>query len=361
MTAPGTSVTCSGAGFVSLPPPPRPAIPQSPGPGAGSHSHSHQTPMPNPYRPVGPTRRHTHDRFSPESEPALERNGRAMKLDSRSLGRARVRSGLRKPTFDFDSEVGSEASKSYYAPSTKTYAHTLGSDDRSSSRHSLATSIATTSPATRMEKTRPGNPRRSTSSVRPSSPLATGTSHSSFTEKRFKNSSHPALSTITSSRTIDFTQTAPSSATFNMNPHHPSSMNMQALNAALPPVPQTAPLQGYIPPDSEDGYDPYEAHPAPANAVLTHSVEKPKAANKPPGAGLKHVSPDSYRPPGFPKPVKELAWNREGPAMKTHGVAWLREAELDALPGGPAGPRYIQARPPALAIQNGSSWWESAA
>lgn len=360
MTAPNTPTSGMGPGFVSLPPPPRAALPQSPGFRAETHSHSHQSQIPNPYRPVA-TRRHTHDRFSPESEPVLERSGRAMKLDSRSLGRARVRSGLRKPTFD--SDIGSEAGESYYAPSTKTYAHTLDTDDRSSSRHSSATSMATTAPASRMEKMRPGNPRRSTSSVLPSSPLAKGRSHPSFTEKRFKNRSHPALSTITS--TVDFTQTAPSSATTNKHPRQAHSMDMRALNEALPPVPQTAPLHGYIPPDSEHGYDPYEAHPAPAPAPTTStptaSLDKSKAPTKPPGAGLKHVTPDSYRPPGFPKPVKELAWNREGPAMKTHGVAWLREAEPDALPCGPAGPRYIQARPPAVAVQNGGSWWDSAA
>lgn len=257
MTAPNTPLGGGGHHLDSLPPPPRPA-PQSPRPRAESQSQLQAQPQtqsqsPSPYRPSGPTRRHTHDRFSPDPEPALERSGKVTKFESKSLGRARVKSGLRKAIFEVngDEGVGSEAGESYYAPSTKTYAHTL--DDRPSARRTppISGSTNTTTVGPRSERAvRPVNTRRSSSSVLPSSPLASGVTHSSFGEKRFKNRPHlGSLSTITS--TVDFTQTAPSSATGTK--HHrqppPPSMDMRSLQDALtvaetPIMPQTAPVYG---------------------------------------------------------------------------------------------------------------------
>lgn len=392
----------------SLPPPPRPAPgPQSPRPKLDSNK---------PPRP-SLSRRHTHDRYSPEMLAAIERAEKSGKVDSKSLGRVRVRSGLRKPTFD----IGSEAGESYYAPSSKTYAHSV---DPSSS--SIGTGMSTTGHS--RSTPRPAPTRRSTAGQ---SALSTvNGSTRSFAEKRLKNRSHPALSTIVSTpdfsqtapstpttkhhkdrsrptlsrggstvdftqtapstplpneprqqpprpalargtSTVDFTQTAPNSPTSRVpaRSQHPS-MDLRSLQSALPdidhPLP-TAPVRasGYIPPstDDGDGYDRYTAHPAAPTPRRAEPSSRPTGADPPRGAGLNHVTADTYRPPGLPKPNKEIPWNRDGPAMRTYGIAWLREGDVEALPGGPAGPRWIQARPPASAAvaQSGDSWWESGA
>lgn len=364
---PRTPRTPSGNRFESLPPPPRrPAtqtmstLPQSPRPRADSH---------RVVRPSGPARRHTHDRFSPKTEPVMDKPSRGMKLDSKSLGRVRVKSGLSRATFD----AGSVGGDSYYAPSTKTYQQSQSLDSPSSASgrtDSTATGISALSQAS----PRPGNPRRSTASTYASSPLTGSGTHRSFAEKRFKNRSHPALSTIASTATHN--QTVPSSATtatpLKVRSQHPS-MDLRSLHDALPSPgsragtdqstpPQTAPLPGYVLPLSDDGYDRYTAHPAaPVSLRADTNSDTISNLNRPPrGAGLKHVTADTYRPPGFPKPLKDIEWNRDGPAMRTYGIAWLREAEADTLPGRPAGPRWIQARPPASAVQSGGSWWESA-
>ena len=65
----------------------------------------------------------------------------------------------------------------------------------------------------------------------------------------------------------------------------------------------------------------------------------------------------TYLPVGYPDPTRDLKWNREGPAMRTHGIAWMRDV-VD-LPDGPAGPRWVQARPPRVDVTQGGSWWES--
>ncbi|RXK37925.1 hypothetical protein M231_04814 [Tremella mesenterica] len=64
-----------------------------------------------------------------------------------------------------------------------------------------------------------------------------------------------------------------------------------------------------------------------------------------------------YLPMGYPDPTRELAWNREGPPMKRHGVAWLRPDV--PLPDSPSGPRWTQARPPRVDVVMGGGWWES--
>lgn len=367
----------------SLPPPPKPA-PQSPRPRIES---SHKAPRP------ALSRRHTHDRFSPEMAPAIERAGAAgSKIDSKSLGRVRARSGLRKPTFD----IGSEAGESYYAPSSKTCAHSVDPPSSAVSAGVSSGGHSRSRPTASGRSTTTGST-LSTINGNDSSNLSAASR--SFAERRFKNRSHPALSTIAS--TVDFTQTAPSTPTAreardrsrpamsqsastidftrtapttptqkSPRSNHPS-MDVRSLRDALPDVdpslpsaPMTAPAVGggYVGPTSDEGYDRYTAHPAaPVPPRVDVSAEKLAEAAKPPtGAGLKHVTRDTYRPPGLPKPLKEIGWNRDGPAMRTHGIAWLREGTAEALPGRPAGPRWIQARPPASALSSGVSWWESA-
>lgn len=363
--------TPNGAQQDSLPPPPKPA-PSSPRLRLGTNK---------PPRP-SLARRHTHDRYSPEMLTAIERAERAGKVDSKSLGRVRVKSGLRKPTLDIGSVVG----ESYYAPSTKAYAHSI---DRSSVGEGTGSSVDEGS------RSRPATTRRSTAGTS-ALPTVNGSTRS-FAEKRFKNRSHPSLSTIASTAdfaltasttltnatkqrsrhgtsTVDFTQTAPSSPRLTPAPRsqHPS-MDMRSLRSALrdidqppPAVPLTAPptATGYIAPNTDDGYDRYTAHPAaPVPPRIDTATASSGPATPPRGAGLKHVTADTYRPPGLPKPLKEIGWNRDGPAMRTYGIAWLREGDADALPGAPAGPRWIQARPPASAAtaQGGASWWESGA
>ncbi|OCF32399.1 hypothetical protein I316_05824 [Kwoniella heveanensis BCC8398] len=138
----------------------------------------------------------------------------------------------------------------------------------------------------------------------------------------------------------------------------------------------TATSQGYIPPLSDDEYDRYQAHPAPPpgpgsgtfeSRSSPHSPTTSSLApstgpdhNTPPlGADVMPAPPKEYIPPAFPKPTRDVAWNRTGPAMKTHGIAWLREGEVGELPQAPKGPRYIVARPPRAETISGGNWWSS--
>lgn len=120
-------------------------------------------------------------------------------------------------------------------------------------------------------------------------------------------------------------------------------------------------------PDSpEEVYDRYSTHPAaPVPDRADRYVYSPSAGSSKSRAP---VSPsptdmilvgDAYLPVGYARPVKELEWNRDGPAMKTYGVAWKRHTEDLVLPKGPEGPRWVQARPPRVDVLSGGGWWES--
>lgn len=93
-------------------------------------------------------------------------------------------------------------------------------------------------------------------------------------------------------------------------------------------------------------------HPAPRTTEedVTDRAASPMASLGPKKYELPAVR-KQYVPPGFPKPTREVPWNREGPAMRTHGVAWLRESEIGeaGLPATPKGARWDVARPPGVA------------
>jgi len=127
---------------------------------------------------------------------------------------------------------------------------------------------------------------------------------------------------------------------------------MRSLADALPSShvharsPLTGPPPGYVSPLEDQGFDRYAAHPA---APASHQ-EEGRATTI--GSSNDGSSPkaNDYIPLGYARPPREVQWNREGPAMRTHGIAWLREGEAEALPDRPVGPRMVQARPPRAAF-----------
>ncbi|WVQ93040.1 hypothetical protein IAU59_000104 [Kwoniella sp. CBS 9459] len=129
----------------------------------------------------------------------------------------------------------------------------------------------------------------------------------------------------------------------------------------------SASSHGYVPPLSHIEYDRYEAHPAPppgpdSNTFYAHSTPHShtgSASGSTSPTGHTPPPPKEYIPPAFPKPTRDVKWNRTGPAMKTHGIAWLREGEVGELPHAPKGPRYIVARPPRAERISGGNWWSS--
>jgi hypothetical protein len=293
----------------ALPPPPQ----------SGRLRHESMRQAQQNQRPT-PLRRHTHDRFSSE-----DMDQRPSKHDSKSLGRPRRK----------ERDVGSVAGESYYAPSK--------SSSMPRSHH----------PAAPHSHSPRAGSRRTESLLSTSQVRAT-----SLTERRLKQTGRPALPTIVSASTGDFTASDPSVAQ-SARPDR-SALDLSRLADALPSAPITATpgpytaASGYAPTEEEEGdYDRYMAHPA----VPTPSRKEVTAP--PMRMDVKIVKPEDYRPPAFPAPTKPRPWNRDGPAMKTHGVAWGREAPEGQLPTGPAGPRWAQARPPRLDIQQTGNWWES--
>lgn len=104
--------------------------------------------------------------------------------------------------------------------------------------------------------------------------------------------------------------------------------------------------QQYMSPSADEGYDRYVAHPAVTSPTTTTSSimkNRPEIGARSVSANVIPASKE-YIPLGFARPTRDVAWNRDGPAMKTHGVAWHREADI--LPLAPEGPRWTQARPP---------------
>jgi hypothetical protein len=141
-------------------------------------------------------------------------------------------------------------------------------------------------------------------------------------------------------------------------------LSLSELRDALPstssPIASTPNGYGTARTEEED-FDRYTAHPAVSVPPRMDITAGSSPATSPRRMDVKDVKPADYRPPAFPAPTKALAWNRDGPAMKTYGVAWKREAPDGQLPSGPAGPRWAQARPPRLDLQQTGNWWESGA
>ncbi|WRT70110.1 uncharacterized protein IL334_007104 [Kwoniella shivajii] len=123
---------------------------------------------------------------------------------------------------------------------------------------------------------------------------------------------------------------------------------------------------GYVSPLDDDEYDPYAAHPAASPSGSPHRHPPSSLHNfseRDISETRSNKSPSvrkEYIPPGYARPTRDLEWNRVGPAMKTHGIAWLREGDPRQLPSAPRGPRYEVARPPRVDHVHGS-WWESGA
>lgn len=370
----------------SLPPPPKPA-PQSPRPRIESHGpgRGHNLPKSALARP-GISRRHTHDRYLPSAEHALsERSSKTgPSTGSKSLGRTRGKSGLSRSTPSIDANSTSIADGSYYSASGRA---TVASSSHPPSTAGSGTYPQSIDPPTTARSaprsSRPTTPsRRTFSTTAPSTTIAGSTTASSsnlsgaktLAERRLKNRPHPALSTIASTSTIDFTTTTTTQQQSTTSPSlfaphtartRAAALDMQSLGDALPPTPGTSTSMslsmsatGYVPPTLDEDYDRYAAHPA-APVPPRADLAPEQLARVPQGPGLKQVTAENYRPPGFPKPVRSLGINRDGPAMRTHGIAWDREGTVDALPGGPAGPRWIQARPPVPAGQPSGNWWQA--
>lgn len=156
---------------------------------------------------------------------------------------------------------------------------------------------------------------------------------------------------------------------------------------------------GYISPLDDDPYDRYTAHPAaptppradqhvntlprsPGSHQVSPTVSLLRVPTPPSGGAASVASetrslargavisetarsmgaPKVYTPLGHPLPKRHLPWNREGPAMRTHGVAWVRQDQVgeNGLSVAPAGPRWDVARPPrGEMVTGGTGWWES--
>ncbi|KAK1927367.1 hypothetical protein DB88DRAFT_477765 [Papiliotrema laurentii] len=145
-----------------------------------------------------------------------------------------------------------------------------------------------------------------------------------------------------------------------MEPESPAQPTPSIYQPSTPPsgtirTKRDAP-PGYISPISDDMYDRYSTHPA---------APQPDRSDRHGSQRMNHSSSGStgdgfhYLPPGYARPTKDLEWNRDGPAMKTYGIAWKRHRDDIVLPHGPAGPRWVQAKPPRAAVVMGGGWWES--
>lgn len=141
---------------------------------------------------------------------------------------------------------------------------------------------------------------------------------------------------------------------------------------------------GYIPPFSEQGYDRYAAHPEARvsdrsdrydssgrfsstplradNRVFTDPKTRVNAAAKVDtqiDVTANGETTKTYLPLGYAAPPRDMGWNRTGPAMARHGVAWGRHEEGMVLPDAPEGPRWLVAKPPGEGEMRGGGWWES--
>jgi hypothetical protein len=267
-------------------------------------------------------------------------------VDSKSGGKQRRTVQSPYLPLDLSSIQGYGSTESYYAP---------GKSASASGTRLNALHISSAEEKARSQSAKTPTFRRS-HSYAPSS----GFKATSLTERRLKQGGgvqgRPTLPTIISNgSTVDFSASqAPASARAASR----TVYDMGAMQDALPPAPATASPGGHFPqfPEDNDGdYDRYTAHPAiPAHSRADSGRQTPLRMD------VKTITAAEYRPPCFPPvPSKNLKWNREGPAMKTHGIAWMRDAPEGPLPSGPQGPRWAQARPPNLDLPQDGNWWES--
>ena len=206
----------------------------------------------------------------------------------------------------------------------------------------------------------PGSPSSSPSTRGP--PLSTTDSASHFAHQRARLLSAPnppSTRSTAQGSIIDWTSTdgelSPNGA------HSPKSrFGLSDLSATLPshtmrPRTKADAPPGYVSPTSHDTYDRYAAHPAaPPPDRVDRYLNNPTSLTQETG-----IQPSQYVPIGYATPTREIGWNRDGPAMKTHGVAWNRHTAGMVLPEIPEGPRWIQARPPRDDMVSGGAWWES--
>ena len=222
-------------------------------------------------------------------------------------------------------------------------------------------------------------------------PSSTRSDHPASTIETSSNTHHPRRRRHVStphrkrnpepSDTFGFTSSSSGSSTIDLSPLDealPATQAPLAVSTRPPPSSRTlasirtksdAP-PGYISPLEDEPYDRYSTHPAaPAPdrvdravgqavdtipAVMSVSPVHPRTDTQ----FVENSGAQSYLPVGYARPTKDFPWNRDGPAMKTYGVAWQRDAG-GALPDAPEGPRWVQARPPRAQVVQGGGWWES--
>lgn len=205
----------------------------------------------------------------------------------------------------------------------------------SSSRPSLprrkstpAHNSSTTSPPLAAPRTSPTKPRYPTNMRQVSHPVPSVSTVSDITGQ----------SRSSVGDTVDFTSPSglPRSADFASS----------TLNSTI----HTGTTDGYIPPLSQIPYDRYAPHPASPTTNISSQTPIPFQTQ----AQSQQRIHQEYLPPGYADPTREIEWNRDGPAMKTYGVAWKRD--VPGGPGlalGPSGPRWVQARPPPERLGGG--------
>ena len=107
--------------------------------------------------------------------------------------------------------------------------------------------------------------------------------------------------------------------------------------------------------DEEDGS--YMMHPAAPTSLRPDTNRKEPAT---PAAPRSPPPKKEYIPLGYADPTRQdIEVNRDGPAMKTYGVAWKRHYDGIVLPPRPSGPSFVQARPPRPDLIEGGEWNQS--
>jgi len=337
-------------------------------------------------------------------------------LETESIKRKSRRARAKRDCAESKTPSGS-SSRRPRQPSTKSVQHHhLASDGTSANAHSLV--------STRQESKKVSEQKQSASDLgrttamtpkNPKKPKQASPDRSTHT-KSSSTRSTPSPPDKHGS-TLDFTALqgfdtdSRKSSTFDLSSLTPKLPSASGQNGQYPSRPTGPGLirtkidapPGYIPPMADEGYDRYLPHPAAPvpdrvdrhlasnlNAALTltgrvntgEMVEYGSAMTRTvrqadPKSSIDYRSrtcskkdplgpPAEYTPPGFPLPTRPfggdyVTHNRSGPAMARHGVAWVRQKDVDgvALPDAPEGPRWVQARPPRGEEVRGGGWWES--
>ena len=308
------------------------------------------------------SRRHTSDaqdftfesQMSPESIPHHIRRDVAFDHDSRSPTshkppHSTAESGLSHDRSRSLTKVGLGETSPYVKLTTTRRA-----------RHSLQSTAPTRTPSTVLDKSssRVGNRSRLMSAPQPS-PLSPKFDKTSPTATSSQSSIPPSL--VADHPAYDMSSVSSALPMPETPRHHP---------LGSPFIPRQAPASlrtplnlGHRTRDDEVGYDPYTMHPA--AATPPRADREAVKDTMVPVTGLAPPAPEGkypngvYFPPGYAKPTKNLEWNRDGPAMRTHGVAWKRHNDELVLPDRPKGPRWLQARPPRTTVVTGGGWEQS--